>query len=1132
MSSVLPAADLLAVLRAHALLDPEQLDELQRWHGAGSQALAQRALERGWLTPFQVNRILTGRVKELLFGQYLLQAKLGEGGMGQVFRALDRTMHRVVAVKLIRPEVLDNPGNVERFLKEIRAVASLRHPNIVLAYHAGQVGSTHFLVMEYVEGKDLGRLVIEKHPLPVASVCEWGRQAALALQHVGEKGLVHRDVKPSNLLLASGGDVKLLDLGLVRVRTLRDAAGDSGSTRHGTMMGTPDYLAPEQIADAAGVDIRADVYSLGCTLYHLLAGRPPFPGEDLSAKIRSHLTEEAQPVERLRPDLPAGLGEVVRRMMRKDRADRYQSPREVVDALAGFAAPGRSPVAESLLSPVSVPPSLPPTGSAIVTPSGSLLTAPTVAEQKPAHGRKLWLPVALVLGLIVAGMLWRFLPERGGDPKPEEEPEEPKQVKGPDRPDDRERPRDKVQPRDKENLREKPAPVLLPPREPPPFKDRLPWQPAELVQVLGDERGRHWAGAEAVVWSGDGKRLVSSGSDGIRVWDAATLRERFWLKEGLRAVAMALSPDGQRLAVANDYDSVQLWDLSGAEVKKSRFLRAPERERPAVVTQVAFADDGKAVLAVTTFGRVLHWQLRRETEECTELVPPRKEQVRVFTLSPSATKLAWGVHKIDGSSYHIRDVGLKPGPERRVGDDLVEVQSLVVSPDGRWLATAAGGSIRDGRNRGIVRTWGVDEPPAEKSKHPLESGGAGPLAISRDGKRLAAGLARGVHVWDVKDGVLVGDGKRHDITAAAFALAFDPTGTALAVAGYDGMIRILDLDRPVHEEPTRSHPPRQLAFSADGRRLAAVHTLSDRMETAGDQHALVRVWDLDRPETSRRKEIAGFVSGVTFTPDGKQLAIAGGTYKADQRFGVRRGFVRVFDLTLEKTIKEFDYPEPVHKVQFHSAAELVSVLRRINYSNYDPHHLLRQYDAATWKERGEGKIPGNFVSLDDTGRQAVSREDHTEPGVGRTDRAVLWDLSKLEADGARRAENLTVGKHPGAFVPVFQEFFPDGKRLATVHDTGNVVLWDVTSRQRLAGTEDVIRERVSALVVSQAGSLLAAVLTGNRVAVWDASPGGTLKKLREPWVFPGAIHALAFDPTGTFLATATADGVVYLLRVR
>jgi eukaryotic-like serine/threonine-protein kinase len=239
MPSVLSPSDLLHALRQHALLEPSQIEELERLGAATSAALGEYILRRDWLTPFQVNRLLQGKAHELFLGQYLLQAKLGEGGMGQVYRVLDRTMDRVVALKLIRPDVLDSDQAIDRFLKEIRAAAKLDHPNIIRAHHAGRLGTTYFLVMEYVAGTDLYRRVKESHPLPVSAVCDWGRQAALALEHVREHGLVHRDVKPQNLLLSATGVVRLLDLGLVRTRPVAEYVQTLLATRQGSMMGTP-----------------------------------------------------------------------------------------------------------------------------------------------------------------------------------------------------------------------------------------------------------------------------------------------------------------------------------------------------------------------------------------------------------------------------------------------------------------------------------------------------------------------------------------------------------------------------------------------------------------------------------------------------------------------------------------------------------------------------------------------------------------------------------------------------------------------------------------------------------------------------------------------------------------------------
>jgi serine/threonine protein kinase len=240
-----------------------------------------------------------------------------------------------VAVKLIRKERLGNPDLLRRFLREIRASAQLSHPNLVSAYDADQVGDTCFFAMEYVEGTDLGRHVRRQGPLPVLRACDYVYQTALGLQHVHEMGFVHRDLKPSNLMVTGRGQVKILDMGLARL-TL--AEGDQTTTdeltRDEAPMGTPDYIAPEQAVDSHQVDIRADLYSLGCAFYYLLTGRVPFPGGTQLKKLFKHCWMEPRPVEQLRPDVPPAVAATVRKLMDKRPERRYQTPLEVVEAVS------------------------------------------------------------------------------------------------------------------------------------------------------------------------------------------------------------------------------------------------------------------------------------------------------------------------------------------------------------------------------------------------------------------------------------------------------------------------------------------------------------------------------------------------------------------------------------------------------------------------------------------------------------------------------------------------------------------------------------------------------------------------------------------------------------------------------
>jgi serine/threonine-protein kinase len=331
-----------ALLERHLLDAPAEaaLPELALTRATAADLVAE-LVRRRWLTHFQAELLLAGRAAELVIGQYILLERLGQGGMGTVYKARHRVLKAVRAVKIIRPERLTGPNAVKRFFQEVEAVGKLFHPNIILPHDAGESGGSYFLAMEYVPGADLGRLLDRGGPLPAADAAEYIRQGALALQHAHERGLVHRDIKPANLLVSSAdGRVKLLDLGLARVRALEEEelGPQTALTQAGAVMGTPDYMAPEQAVDSHGVDTRADIYALGCTLYHILAGQPPFPGGSVMDKLIAHRSREAKPLEQLRDDLPSGLAALVRKAMAKSVESRYQTPAELASALAPYCS--------------------------------------------------------------------------------------------------------------------------------------------------------------------------------------------------------------------------------------------------------------------------------------------------------------------------------------------------------------------------------------------------------------------------------------------------------------------------------------------------------------------------------------------------------------------------------------------------------------------------------------------------------------------------------------------------------------------------------------------------------------------------------------------------------------------------
>jgi serine/threonine protein kinase len=271
-----------------------------------------------------------------MLGPYQIEAEIGRGAMGAVYRAEHTRLKRKVALKILPIEYMV-PDRVSRFHREMEAIGRLDHPNIVRATDAGDIAGFHYLAMELVTGADVGSVVSRVGRLDVGAACEVVRQTALGLQHISENKLVHRDVKPSNLFLASEGVVKILDLGIAMLRRNSDT---SSATSIGAMMGTPDYIAPEQIEQAHDVDIRADIYSLGCTLFTLLAGNPPFTGPSFEthiAKILAHRDHVPPDLKTISHDIPDDLARTVARMMAKRPADRQQTPSEVATAMSTWA---------------------------------------------------------------------------------------------------------------------------------------------------------------------------------------------------------------------------------------------------------------------------------------------------------------------------------------------------------------------------------------------------------------------------------------------------------------------------------------------------------------------------------------------------------------------------------------------------------------------------------------------------------------------------------------------------------------------------------------------------------------------------------------------------------------------------
>lgn len=302
-----------------------------------AEDFARELYRAGKITKFQAQALYQGKTKGLVMGNYVILDKLGEGGMGQVYKAQHKRMERIVALKMLPPSATKSTDAIKRFLREVKAAARLSHPNVVTAYDADEAQGVHFMVMEHVEGQDLGKVVKERGPLPLNMAVNLLTQVAKGLQYAHEQGVIHRDIKPGNLLLDSHETVKILDLGLARFEGAV-GAHDEGLTHSGQVMGTLDYMAPEQALDTKHADARSDIYSLGCTFYFLLTGRSVFPADTITKKIFAHAQQPIPSLRAVRPDVPEAMDLVYQRMLAKNPDQRPQTMAEVLTALQGCLA--------------------------------------------------------------------------------------------------------------------------------------------------------------------------------------------------------------------------------------------------------------------------------------------------------------------------------------------------------------------------------------------------------------------------------------------------------------------------------------------------------------------------------------------------------------------------------------------------------------------------------------------------------------------------------------------------------------------------------------------------------------------------------------------------------------------------
>ncbi len=1095
-------ATFLDALGSSGILTAAQLQELARAQPPADEprALARQLLRENLLTAFQVNQVFLGRGTELRLGPYVLLERLGEGGMGQVFKARHQLMNRVVALKVIRKDRLANPEVVARFLREIKAAAQLSHPNIVTAHDAAQVGDTHFLVTEYVEGVSLSRHVRDNGPRPVAQACDWVRQAALGLQHAHEKGLVHRDIKPGNLLVThatvtvvpgrsavgfpdGAALVKILDFGLARLS--RGGAGENSSelTQEGAVMGTPDYIAPEQAQEAHTADIRSDVYSLGCTFYFLLTGRPPFPGGTLMQKLMRHQHDEPEPLASERPDVSPAVAAVCRKMTAKRPEERFQTPLEVAEALAPFCGtlpPMAIPLAPSeqvTVGPrppeaVWVPPTLaldPSVGPETVAPSSADSVPSETARRPPsALGRPgaLWRRLgwrgragsaAVLLALAVLVAVW-----------PRGEPTADERVG-----------LDRLRPEDipAEDRLEWHA------RIPDPANSRSP--PVKLVAVLGEHRLRH-IGNEALslsVASEGGRRVLTRGLDGtIRACDPETLRE-LPLFRGLasrRYSAAALAPDGRTAAVADQEGHILLCDAEGDG--KPRPLASGHARGPELV----FSDQGGLLLSACEDKKVRVWDTKsgRAVKEFECPVWP----VRAVAFSRDAGVIAAGGGGVDDKNQPVR-CGVQVW-DNATGEPAIfldgfrhAVSSVAFSPDQSQVATGSlDGSVRVWDARTGKLFWG-------HAQHPPNTGVT--LAFSTDGKHLVSAGGNQVTFWDAALGRAF---RSFRTTATTGGVAF--LGNGLVVVTSGDTLQLWDpLGTGDERRPQVGHtaPVRRLAFSPDERR--------PRLISVGRNERILD-WDLTGPRKERAVGSASCTyAAIHFGPVRTCVLTSGANPNVGMAYWDADGARKLHQLP----------GVPGHNV---NGMAFVPEGRTAVAACSDG--TLRRWNLADAKETDSwGQLAGvlDLVALSAEGPRAVT----------------------MGPDGFFRYWDLNEGKAPVTFRPDGGAsralFAPDGR---VYYGTGNggVGTWDPvakTSTRWMNFHRHTVT--VSAMALSPDGSRLATACTEGRVVIWDTNAAREDNRELAEWMSHTLVHDLAFAPDGRHLAAAHENTTIYIYRL-
>ena len=1093
---------------------------------------------------------------------YKLLEEIGQGGMGTVYKAVHTQLEKVVALKVLHASRKQGEQAVERFRREMKAIGQLDHPNIVAAYDAGECEGAHFLVMELIEGVDLSTLVRRVGPLSVADACELIRQAAAGLEHAHQHGLVHRDVKPSNLMLCSPlspgltkgkteAVVKILDLGLA---LLGEHHTDSQElTTSGQMMGTLDYMAPEQGADTHGVDIRADVYSLGATMYKLLCGKAPFSGEQYNTPVKKlmALASKGPPsIGERRPDLPDELTAIVDCMLARDPDNRFSTPAEVVEALAPFsegsdlvgllqtaqgnALPQHGPDkpdsrgsqsaavqatlegagTDSTLQPETVAPENQPAASDAAEAVTEILEpardTKTVSRPETRKLRPGWIVAAAALaGIVLFGVILTLVTNEGTVlvEAPEGLPDDIEIVvsQGGQRVDVMSSKNGwqiglaggeydfKLAGDGSDQFRVEDGRVTVSRfgRTIVTITRKPPpaAKPAASAPVAASTAGSLKLGPAEDVLSGIVPRPAEF--PGIRRWQIETLAPRS------RISAVAWSPESRWIACGTRTGLVRLYDAHTLELAR---LLIGHRHG---VTALAWHPDGKRLASAGGEGAVRIWEL----DGSSQLLEGHTITVASLAWSPDGKSLASAGGADWEAVVRLWSADGKPGPV--LEGHQAALTAVHWDPSGTWLASVAGDKT--------VRLWKPDGTAGPVLTHPATIAF---VAWNPDGKQLATVTSGDTKIrfWSI-DGK---PGLELDNQAPVTSLAWSPTGKVLASGGKKS-IRLWGPDGAELGEVVDLYDEQVqfLGFSPDGRYLAS---------TSHHDHSL-RIWHDDG------KPVAKLDAGappetVVWSPDSRHLVAAtGGRDKTLRRWNV--------DGTLQAELAAHD--AGVSDVAWSpDDRRIVAANRDATLHLFDsegtPQEVLSGNWAAFWT--AAWSPDGRSIAA---GEEGWSKADVRLYGVDGEPGPVLsghtMGISGLawSPDGAWLAsgswdETARLWRQDGSTGPVLEghrshvtaiSWAPDGNRLVTSSRDGTLRTWTLDgSCERTIEAHPLA---VNDVAWSPRGDRIASVGSDDALRLWD--PEGEV--VRRMVVRAGSVmHAVAWSPAGDRLATGGDDGFV------